>query len=111
MTFSVVQGDPVVVVVDGDVLGGAEALDFTRAITDLVRDGARNVVVDLAGVNLMNSSGLGMLVAASGTIRTAGGTMSIAAAGEKIQGLFKMTRLDSVLVHYPTRDQAIAARR
>jgi len=109
MTFAIEQGDPVVVIVMGNVLGGAEALEFNRAVSDLIREGARRLVVDLAGVELMNSSGLGMLVSASSSLRSAGGTMSLASAGEKIQGLFRMTRLDSVLAHYATRDEAIAA--
>lgn len=111
MTFTIEQTEPTVVVLSGDVLGGADALEFTRTISDLIRDGARTVVVDLAQVELMNSSGLGMLVSASGALRSAGGSMSIASASEKIQGLFRMTRLDSVLAQYPTLDEAIAANR
>ncbi len=111
MTFTIEQADPTVVVLSGDVLGGADALEFTRTISDLIREGTRHVVVDLEQVELMNSSGLGMLVSASGALRAAGGSMSIATANEKIQGLFRMTRLDSVLVNYPTRDEAISANR
>jgi len=111
MTFAIESGDPTILVVAGSVLGGAEALEFSRAIANLVRDGVRSVVVDMSGVDVMNSSGLGMLVSSSGVMRSAGGTMSIASAGEKLQALFRMTRLDSVLVQYPTRDEAIAATR
>lgn len=110
MIFTIEQAaEPTVMVLAGDVLGGADALEFTRAISDLIRDGARTVIVDLGQVELMNSSGLGMLVSASGALRAAGGAMSIASASDKIQGLFRMTRLDAVLVSYATRDEAIAA--
>lgn len=109
MTFTIEPNDPAVVSLNGSVLGGAEALEFTRAIGDLVREGVRRVVVDLSNVPVMNSSGLGMLVGASTSLRTAGGELAIAGANEKIQGLFKMTRLDSVLAQYATRDEAVAA--
>ena len=109
MTFSIEHNDPAVIALSGNVLGGAEAMEFSRAIGDLVRDGVRRMIVDLSDVPLMNSSGLGMLVGASTSLRSAGGSLAIAGANEKIQHLFKMTRLDSVLTHYPTRDEAVAA--
>jgi anti-sigma B factor antagonist len=109
MTFSVEQGDPAVIAIDGDVLGGAGAMEFTNAVADLIRGGTSNVIVDLGGVHLMNSSGFGMLVGASTTVRSAGGTLAVAGANEKIQSLLKMTRLDSVFASYPTRDEALAA--
>ncbi len=109
MTFTIEHNDPAVVALDGNVLGGAEAMEFTRAVSDLVREGVRHVVVDLTNVPVMNSSGLGMLVGASTSLRTSGGSLAIAGANEKIQGLFRMTRLDSVLAQYATRDEAVAA--
>jgi anti-sigma B factor antagonist len=109
MQFSIEHSDPAVILLSGNVLGGAEAMEFSRAVGELVRDGIRRVVVDLTEVPLMNSSGLGMLVGASTTLRSAGGSVAVAGANEKIQGLFKMTRLDSVLAQYATRDEAVAA--
>jgi len=109
MTFTIEHNDPAVVSLDGNVLGGAEAMEFSRAIGELVRGGARRVIIDLSNVPVMNSSGLGMLVGASTSLRSAGGSLAVAGANEKIQGLFKMTRLDTVLANYPTRDEAVAA--
>lgn len=109
MTFTIEHSDPAVVLLHGNVLGGADGLEFSRAIGDLVRDGGLRVVIDLSDVPLMNSSGLGMLVGASASLRKAGGMLAVAGANEKIQGLFKMTRLDSVFASYPTREEALAA--
>jgi anti-sigma B factor antagonist len=109
MTFTIEQNDPAVVSLEGNVLGGAEAMEFSRAIGELIRSGTRRVIIDLTNVPMMNSSGLGMLVGASTSLRSAGGSIAVAGANEKIQGLFKMTRLDSVLANYPTRDEAMAA--
>jgi anti-anti-sigma factor len=109
MTFTIEHSDPAIVLMHGNVLGGADGLEFSRAIGDLVRDGVHRVVIDLGEVPMMNSSGLGMLVGASASLRKAGGSLSVAGANEKIHGLFKMTRLDSVFASYPTRDEALAA--
>jgi anti-sigma B factor antagonist len=109
MTFSIEHSDPVVIAINGNVLGGPEAMEFTRSVGELIRNGQSHVIVDLSGVGLMNSSGLGMLVGASTSLRTAKGSMVVAAANAKLQNLFKMTRLDSVLAQYQTRDEALAA--
>ncbi|MBS1912117.1 MAG: STAS domain-containing protein [Bacteroidetes bacterium] len=109
MTFSIDHNNPAVIAVAGHVIGGAEGMQFSQAIGELVRGGERCVIVDLALVPVMNSSGLGMLVGASSTLRSAGGLLVVAGANEKITALFKMTRLDSVLPQYATREEALAA--
>jgi len=109
MTFAVEQSDPTVITLSGNVLGGAEAMSFTGVVADLVRAGVRYVIADLSDVPLMNSSGLGMLVGASTTLRNAGGVLAVAGANEKLRELFRMTRLDAVLALYATRADAAAA--
>ena len=112
MTFTIEENsDPVVVALSGDVLGGADAMEFTRAIGEIVRGGQTRVIIDLSDVQLMNSSGLGMLVNASTSIRSAGGSFSVAGANPKIQSLFKMTRLDTVFANYSSRGEAVLAHR
>jgi anti-sigma B factor antagonist len=110
MDFSVEQKDPAVIAVSGNVLGGADALEFTKTVSDLVRNGESYVVIDLSNVELMNSSGLGMLVGASTSLRSANGSLVVAGASQKLQNLFKMTRLDSVLAQFSSREEAVAAR-
>lgn len=109
MTFAVEQTDPTIITLSGNVLGGAEAMSFSNAVADLVRSGVRHIIADLSAVPLMNSSGLGMLVGASTTLRNAGGALAVAGANEKLRELFRMTRLDAVLALYPTRAEAEAS--
>lgn len=109
MTFTVEHTDPAVIRIAGDVLGGADAMEFTQAVGDLIRAGVARVVIDLSEVYLMNSSGLGMLVSAAKSLKSVQGVLSVAGANEKIQSLFKMTRLDLLFAQYPTREEALAA--
>ena len=109
MKFTVEQTtEPAIIAINGDVLGGADAMEFTRGVGQLVRDGARKVIVDLNGVELMNSSGLGMLVGGAKTVRGAGGEFCVVGANQKILSLFKMTRLDAVFRTFATREDALA---
>jgi anti-sigma B factor antagonist len=109
MNFTIENTAPAVITLSGDVLGGAEAMEFSGAVGELIRSGAREVVVDLTGVDLMNSSGLGMLVGASTSLRSSQGRLMVAGANERILGLLKMTRLDSVFATYASREEALAA--
>ena len=108
MKFTVEQTEPAIIVINGDVLGGADAMEFTSGVGELVREGARGVVVDMNAVELMNSSGLGMLVGAAKTVRGAGGEFCVVGANQKILSLFKMTRLDAVFRTFATREDALA---
>lgn len=108
MKFTVEQTEPAIIVINGDVLGGADAMEFTSGVGELVREGARRVVVDMNAVELMNSSGLGMLVGAAKTVRGAGGEFCVVGANQKILSLFKMTRLDAVFRTFATREDALA---
>ncbi len=78
------------------VLGGADAVTFSEHLRSLVAEGHTSVVVDLAAVEVMNSSGLGMLVAGHSTLRRAGGSLSFRNIPETVQTLLRMTHLDTV---------------
>ena len=108
MTFTVEHKDPAIILLSGSVLGGPEAMEFTEAIRDCISQGVINAVVDLTDVELMNSSGLGMLVAASRKFNAAGGGLALVGSNERIQKLFTMTRLDSVFRQYGSREEAVA---
>ena len=80
------------------VLGGSDAVNFAERIRTLLADGVQKVVVDLSAVEIMNSSGLGMLVAGHSTMKRAGGTLAFYHVPDSVQNLLRMTHLDSVFL-------------
>ena len=111
MTFEVEQGNPSVLSLEGSALGGPEGMAFSSALSELLEENAVDVVVDLSKVDIMNSSGLGMLVAASRSVGSAGRQMVLAGANENLRKLLAMTRLDGVLPHHETRAEAVESLR
>jgi len=79
----------------------------TKLSTYSLKKSKKNVVVDLAKVKFMNSSGLGMLIGALTTMRKAGGELKIANATDKIESLLIVTKLITVFSHYKSVDQAV----
>jgi anti-sigma B factor antagonist len=99
----------VVMALTGSVLGGPDATALNDALHKLVDKRKKKVVLDLQGVESMNSSGLGMLIGALTTIKNAGGDLKIAAASKKIETLLVITKLSTVFELYPTVKKAVAS--
>lgn len=64
----------------------------------LIKDGAPNVVLDLEGVDFVDSSGLGALVALHKLALCSGGRLVVRAAPSRVRRLFSLTRLDEMLI-------------
>lgn len=103
-----IEGDKAVITLGRNVIGGADALSFSSQISDIVAAGARRLVVDLSAVELINSSGLGMLAQGLTLLRKSGGTFVLAAVPERARKQLDITRLSSVLASFPTVEEALA---
>jgi anti-sigma B factor antagonist len=71
-------------------------------IADLLDSSARKLIVDLAGIEHMDSSGVQLMVQCSSVVKNAGGSLLLASASPRVARLFQITRLDSILPLYPT---------
>jgi anti-sigma B factor antagonist len=91
----------------GEVIGGPDATELRHQLHSLIDEGKKKIVVDLEHVDLMNSSGLGMLIGGLTTVRNAGGDLKLANASTKILSLFTVTKLSKVFTHFDTLKSAI----
>ena len=108
MKLSIKEIDGITVVeLDGNVLGGPDATSLNDALHKLIEKKKKKVVVDLAGVQTMNSSGLSMLINGLTAMRNAGGDLKIAAASQKIESLLVITKLTTVFELFPTVKKAV----
>jgi len=76
-------------------------------IDDLVAAGKTHLVVDLHGVDFIDSSGLGALIGGLKAARQQGGDLRIAAVGEQALAVLKLTNLDRILSPYATVEEAL----
>jgi anti-sigma B factor antagonist len=93
----------------GDLLGEPDTTTVREKIRSLVNDEVKHIIVDLGGVNYMNSSGLGTLISSLTTMKSAGGDLRLARIGEKVQNLFIITQLVKVFDTYETVERALAS--
>lgn len=74
-------------------------------------NGEHDLVVDLAGVSFLDSSGLGVLVTAHKRARAAGGLLRLASCQPAVATIFQITALDRAFSIHPSVEDAIEAPR
>lgn len=89
------------------VIGGADAMDFSGKISEMISSGAKKVILDLHKVDIINSSGFGMIVAAHTTMRKSGGILILIQVPARVVKLLDMTRLSSIFTIVPTVAEAM----
>lgn len=110
MKFSTTRrGAVTVIALDGNLMGGPDATALHGKLHDLVAQGVTRAVIDLAKVEFINSSGLGILIGGVSTLRNAGGGLKIANASEKIATVITVTKLGPVFELFPSVDTAVAS--
>ena len=101
-------GSAIVLHCQGRIIFNTEA----RALSTLVLDvlpSARRMVVDLAGVDSVDSSGLGELVLTLMWAEAAGYSLKFASPKKSVRHLFEITNLVSVFDVYASVPEAMAA--
>ena len=83
-----------------------EAVAFSRKISELLPS-ARQIVVDLSGLEAVDSAGLGELVVVHMWIRASGCSLKLAGANPRVRELFELTNLLSVFDVHPTVEDAL----
>jgi len=88
-------------------LDASVAPAFKAQVVELVAAGERRLVVDLGGVDFLDSSGLGALVSILKALG-AQGAMAVCGARGGVLSLFKLTRMDKVFAIDADRQAALA---
>lgn len=73
---------------------------------DLVQRGHKRLVVDLSGVDTVDSSGLGVLISGLKAVRQSGGDLKITSPGERAKMVLELCNLNKVLQSCDSADTA-----
>ena len=89
-----------------DVASAKTLKDKVQALVDQQRV---RLVLDMGDIDFVDSSGLGVLVAALRSANKKGGDVKIAALQNKIRSIFELTRLHRVFEIFDATETAIAS--
>ena len=101
--------DVLILDMSGRLTIGEPVLLLRETLRAHVNGGARSVILNLADVAYIDSSGLGELVSAYTTIRNKQGDVKLLKLTSKAKDLLQMTKLLTVFDTYDDEAKAIAA--
>ena len=101
------QKENVILRISGSILG-EDRIQLSDKIQELVDDGGKNVVLNLQDVDLMDSVGLGMLVALRASLMRREVRLLLSNVDRSVRSLLLITKLNNVFELYDTEDEAIA---
>jgi anti-sigma B factor antagonist len=78
-------------------------------ITELVGDGHFNLVIDMEGVDFLDSTGLGVLVGGLKKVRAHDGSMELICSQDRLLKIFRITGLAKVFTIHDTEAAALGA--
>lgn len=108
MTDRMVDG-VAVEAMDGRIVLGEESTALREKVKTLLGSGQKKIVLDMANVSYIDSSGLGALVASHTSARAQGANLKLCNLGTKFQEILQVTKLVTVFEVYPSEAAAIAS--
>jgi anti-sigma B factor antagonist len=100
-------GDVAILDLAGRIVLNDGSAAIREAIAKLREEGASKILLNLADVSFMDSSGLGELASAFAAIKRAGGQLKLVNLPPRIGDLLRITKLDSILTGFPSEPAAL----
>src|SRR5918994_2061128 len=100
-------GDVTILDLTGEVRIGEGSVALRDSIRKLSDEGKKKVLLNLAGVKYMDSSGVGELIAIYTTIKRQGGQLKLLNLTDRIQNLLVITKLLTVFDSYEDEAEAL----
>jgi anti-sigma B factor antagonist len=100
-------GDVTVLDMSGKITIGEGSVALRTAIRRLLEEGKKRILLNLAGVGYIDSSGIGELVSSYTAINKEGGQLKLLNLTQKIQDLLTITKLLTVFDVYDNEAGAL----
>jgi anti-sigma B factor antagonist len=102
-----VDSDTRVISVAGEI-HVTTAPEFSRQLNEVIAEGVQGVVIDMSGVEFIDSTGLSVLLNGLRRVTRNDGRMALVITNPTVRRLFEITKLDSTFDIQPTREAATA---
>jgi len=102
-------GDVTILDLDGKITIGEGSVALRTAIRRLLEEGKKRLLLNLARVTYIDSSGIGELVSSYTAINKEGGQLKLLNLTQKIQDLLTITKLLTVFDVYENESEALSS--
>jgi len=96
-----------VVTLDGRIVLGEESTSLREKLKSMLAEGKKKIVLNMANIKYIDSSGLGTLVAAHVSAKAQGASVRLCNLGEKFHEVLQLTKLLTVFDVYDTEAAAV----
>lgn len=93
----------------GKIVLGEGDVQVKERIKDLLGDGQRRILLNLAEVNYIDSAGLGTLIGSYTTAKRDGGSLKLVNLTKRIKDLLAITKLITVFETFDNEAEALAS--
>jgi anti-sigma B factor antagonist len=100
--------DVIVLDLEGNLALESNA-QFRKHVTDIIDAGARKLIVNMARVKYMDSSGMGELISCYTTLQRVSGRIKLLHLSDRLKYLLVITKLTSVFETFDSEPAAIAS--
>jgi anti-sigma B factor antagonist len=98
MVFSTSNDSGAVTLSISGELDALSVPELRPALDRLIHDGHQNIVVDLTGLRLIDSSGVGAIVYLFRRVRQGGGRVRVRGATDQPLAILRLLKLDQILI-------------
>jgi anti-sigma B factor antagonist len=104
-----VVGEVQILDCSGKITLGEGTMAIRNTVRELLKNGNKKIVLNLADVNYIDSSGIGELVSSYTTVTNQGGQLKLLNLTKKIHELLAITKLLTVFPVFDNEQTAIAS--
>ncbi len=104
-----VVGDVQILDCSGKITLGEGTMAIRNTVRELLKNGNKKIVLNLADVNYIDSSGIGELVSSYTTVTNQGGSLKLLNLTKKIHELLAITKLLTVFPVYDNEQAAVSS--
>src|SRR5689334_7482431 len=101
-----ISPETVAISLSGKLMMGPDGEELPGMVEELLKQGKKNIIFDLSGITVIDSTGIGRFIASYNKIAAAGGEMRMAGAAGTLFQAFHVSMLDTVFRFYPSVEEA-----
>lgn len=102
-------GDITILDLDGKITIGEGSIALRNSIRRLLEEGKKKILLNLADIGYVDSSGIGELVSSFTTVNREGGSLKLLNLQQKVQSLMAITKLLTVFDVYEDEGDALGS--
>ena len=101
-----IASDITVLEMVGRIIMGNNSREVELKLAQVLNEHCKKIILDLSGITMLDSTGVGILVLGHAKVKKEGGEMRIAGPKGVVEDILKMTSVDKLVPVFPTVEEA-----